>query len=70
MLLLSAVEARVLGSLMEKEKTTPEYYPLTLNALRNACNQKSSRDPVTNYDEMQVLKAIARLRDNGIISEK
>ena len=44
-------EVRVLGALLEKDLTTPEYYPLTLNALVNACNQKSSREPVVNYDE-------------------
>ena len=48
---LHPVEVRVLGALLEKEITTPEYYPLTLNALVNACNQKSNRDPVVNYDE-------------------
>ena len=47
-ILLSPVEARVLGSLVEKEITTPEYYPLSLNALANACNQKNNREPVTN----------------------
>jgi hypothetical protein len=70
MLLLSAVEARVLGSLIEKESTTPEYYPMTLNALVNACNQKSSRDPVMSLDEMTVVHALARLRDNGIVEER
>src|SRR6202451_1346294 len=48
---LDAVETRVLGSLVEKELTTPEYYPLSLNALVNACNQKSNRDPVMSLDE-------------------
>lgn len=70
MLLLSAVEARVLGSLIEKESTTPEYYPMTLNGLVNACNQKSSREPVMSLDDMTVLHAIARLRDNGIVEER
>ena len=70
MQLLSAIEARVLGSLVEKESTTPEYYPMTLNALVNACNQKSSRDPVMSLTDMQVLAAIARLRDNGTIEER
>ncbi len=70
MLLLSPVEARVLGSLIEKESTTPEYYPMTLNALVNACNQKSSRDPVMSLDDITVLQAIARLRDNGIVEER
>ena len=58
--LLDPVEARVLGSLMEKEVTTPEYYPLSLNALVSACNQKSNRDPVVNYDEDTVGDAAAR----------
>ena len=48
---LSEVAARVLGALVEKEITTPEYYPLSLNALVNACNQKSNREPVMNLDE-------------------
>ncbi|MGC2163045.1 MAG: DUF480 domain-containing protein, partial [Silvibacterium sp.] len=49
--LLDAIEARVLGSLIEKEVTTPEYYPLSLNALVNACNQKSNGDPVLNLND-------------------
>ncbi len=63
---LDAEEARVLGALLEKEVTTPEYYPLSLNALVNACNQKSNREPVVNYDEEIVLQAIDRLRDKGL----
>ena len=63
---LDPVEARVLGSLMEKETTTPEYYPLSLNALVNACNQKSNRDPVVSYDEDSVLDAIERLKTKGL----
>ncbi|MGH9666906.1 MAG: YceH family protein [Bryobacteraceae bacterium] len=59
---LSPVEVRVLGSLLEKEVTTPEYYPLTLNALVNACNQKSNRDPVVSYDEDTVVAALDSLR--------
>ncbi len=61
--LLDAEEVRVLGALIEKESTTPEYYPMSLNALVNACNQKSNRHPVVNYDEETVLQAIDRLRD-------
>jgi uncharacterized protein YceH (UPF0502 family) len=61
--LLDAAEVRVLGALMEKEATTPEYYPLSLNALVNACNQKSNRDPVVDYDEDTVSDALARLRE-------
>jgi uncharacterized protein YceH (UPF0502 family) len=63
---LHPVEMRVLGALLEKDITTPEYYPLTLNALVNACNQKSSRDPVVNYDEDTVLQALTLLREKGL----
>src|SRR5947209_5474187 len=59
---LDAAEARVLGSLLEKEATTPEYYPLSLNALVNACNQKSNREPVVDYDEATVREGINGLR--------
>jgi len=62
---LSDVEARVLGALVEKEATTPEYYPLFLNALVNACNQKSNRDPVMTLDEDAVRSAIRTLNDIG-----
>lgn len=55
-------EVRVLGCLIEKELTTPEYYPLSLNALTNACNQKSNRDPVVGYDESDVVRALEGLR--------
>jgi len=64
--LLDPVEARVLGALMEKEVTTPEYYPLSLNALVNACNQKSNRDPVVDYDEDTVSDAVDRLREKKL----
>ena len=64
---LSDVEARVLGSLVEKQLTTPEYYPLTLNALTAACNQKSNRDPVVSYDETTILSAIDSLRDKNLV---
>lgn len=63
---LSGVEARVLGALVEKEITTPEYYPLSLNALVNACNQKSNRDPVMTLDEDAVRSAIRSLNDQGL----
>jgi uncharacterized protein YceH (UPF0502 family) len=63
---LDDVEVRVLGSLLEKEITTPEYYPLSLNALLNACNQKSNREPVVSYDEERVLAALDRLRERGL----
>ena len=65
-LLLDAVEARVLGSLIEKEVTTPEYYPLSLNALVNACNQKSSRDPVMQLDEIVVRQGLSHLEELGL----
>lgn len=64
--LLDAEEARVLGCLMEKEMTTPDYYPLTLNSLTTACNQKSSRDPVVEYDSGQVQAALDRLQEKGL----
>ena len=57
-LVLDAVEARIVGALMEKEKTTPEYYPLTLNALMRACNQKNNRDPVMDLDEKTIAGAL------------
>jgi uncharacterized protein len=63
---LDPVEVRVLGSLMEKEATTPDYYPLSLNALVNACNQKSNREPVVSYDEPAVEDALLSLRDKGL----
>lgn len=59
---LSKVQVRVLGCLMEKANTTPEYYPLTLNALTNACNQKSNRDPVMSLSESDVMDALDGLR--------
>ena len=64
--ILNEVEARVLGALLEKEITTPDYYPLSLNALINACNQKSNRDPVMNLDENSVLSALRALDDNSL----
>jgi uncharacterized protein YceH (UPF0502 family) len=60
--LLDGVEIRVLGCLIEKEMTTPEYYPLTLNALTNACNQKSNRDPIVALAEEDVVRALDGLR--------
>ncbi len=64
--LLDPVEVRVLGALVEKEAATPEYYPLSLNALVNACNQKSNRHPVVNYTDEDVSHAILRLRAKGL----
>src|SRR5579859_4632885 len=63
---LSPEEARVLGSLVEKEITTPEYYPLSLNALVNACNQKSNREPVMSLDEDAVRTALRTLKEKGL----
>ena len=63
---LHPVEVRVLGALLEKDLTTPEYYPLTVNALVNACNQKSSRDPVVQYDESTVEQALELLRNKHL----
>ncbi len=65
-LLLDQIETRVLGALVEKELTTPEYYPLSLNALVNACNQKSNRDPVMNLDEDAVHVAMRSLDKKGL----
>ncbi len=64
---LTEVEARVVGALIEKQLTTPEYYPLTLNALVAACNQKSNREPVVAYDEETVTKALENLREKNIV---
>jgi len=66
---LTDVDVRVLGSLIEKEITTPDYYPLTLNALMNACNQLSNRDPVVEYDEDTVTAAIERLRKQNLVHQ-
>ena len=63
---LSDIELRVLGSLVEKERTTPETYPLSTNALVLACNQKTNRDPVTNYDPLQVEETLRFLSDKGL----
>ena len=64
---LNAVEARVLGCLIEKELTTPDYYPLTMNALVTACNQSSNREPVADYDEPTVEGGIESLRDKSLV---
>lgn len=64
---LTEVEARIVGALVEKQLTTPEYYPLTLNALIAACNQKSNREPVVSYDERTVESALETLRDRNIV---
>jgi uncharacterized protein len=64
---LTQVEVRVLGSLIEKEITTPEYYPLTLNALTNACNQISNRDPVVSFEDKTVARALEDLREKKLV---
>lgn len=63
---LNAAEVRVLGSLVEKQTTTPEYYPLSLNALVNACNQLTNRDPVVQFDDQTVVRAIDGLREKRL----
>lgn len=65
--LLTEVEARVVGALIEKQLTTPEYYPMTLNSLVNACNQKNNREPVVAFDEEIVTKALENLREKNIV---
>lgn len=64
---LNPVESRILGSLVEKQLTTPEYYPLTLNALVNACNQKNNREPVMSLSESDVSTALEHLRDRNLV---
>ena len=66
--ILDSIEIRVLGSLIEKSKTTPDYYPMTLNSLTAACNQKSSRNPVVQYDEETVVIALNSLKKKGLVS--
>jgi len=66
-ILLNDVEVRVLGSLMEKSMTTPEYYPLSLNALTNACNQKSNRQPVVAFDEKTVVRGLDSLKEKQLV---
>lgn len=63
---LDTIEARVLGCLAEKDMATPEYYPLSLNALTNACNQKSNREPSVNYDDATVRQGLNLLRERGL----
>jgi len=65
---LEAAELRVLGVLMEKARTTPDYYPMTINSLTAACNQKTSRKPVVNYDDETVVQALDKLKRRGLIS--
>ena len=65
-IMLNDTEVRVLGCLIEKELTTPEYYPLSLNSLTNACNQKSNRNPVVSFDEADVEQALEGLQGKGL----
>ena len=65
-MILTATEARVLGSLVEKDITTPDYYPMSLNALIDACNQKNNREPVTSLDEDAVRQALSALQDKRL----
>ncbi|NGF56039.1 DUF480 domain-containing protein [Parapusillimonas sp. SGNA-6] len=65
---LSSEEIRVLGSLLEKSRTTPEYYPMTINALQAACNQKTSRKPVVSYDENTIISTLDSLKKKGLVS--
>src|SRR6476661_6006262 len=65
--ILNETEARIVGALVEKQLTTPEYYPLTLNALVNACNQKNNREPVMQLTETEVSTAIENLRDRNLV---
>jgi len=67
-ILINNQEARVLGCLMEKAMATPEYYPLSLNSLANACNQKSNRDPVVSWNEQTVEDAVDGLEKNGLVN--
>jgi uncharacterized protein YceH (UPF0502 family) len=64
---LSALERRILGVLIEKQKTTPDTYPMSVNSLATGCNQKSNRDPVMNVDETDVDTTLAALRDKGLV---
>ncbi len=66
---LSAIQARVLGTLMEKARTVPDSYPLTLNSLQSGCNQKSSREPVMNLNESDIAEALDGLRERGLVRE-
>lgn len=66
---LSDIQARVLGCLVEKAVTTPDQYPLTLNSLKNACNQKSNRDPVVSYDENEVRQALLQLENMKLVKQ-
>jgi uncharacterized protein len=66
--ILNPVEIRVLGSLIEKSRTTPDYYPMTVNSITAACNQKSSRNPIVDYSEQEVIEAINSLKGRSLVS--
>jgi len=68
-IILTDTEIRIVGSLMEKALSTPDYYPLSLNALTNACNQKSSRDPVVTYDESDVQMVLDALEEKNLVNQ-
>jgi len=65
---LSAEEQRVLGSLIEKSRTTPDYYPMSINGLQSACNQKTSRSPIVQYDEETIVETLNSLKKKSLIS--
>jgi uncharacterized protein YceH (UPF0502 family) len=68
LLQLNLIEQRILGSLLEKSKTTPDYYPMSINSLTAACNQKTSRNPVVSYDEETITLALNSLKIKGLVS--
>jgi len=68
LVVLDAVEQRILGVLLEKEKTTPDYYPMTINGIMTACNQKSARNPVMSLDEEMIKVGIDSLRSHGLVN--
>jgi uncharacterized protein YceH (UPF0502 family) len=65
--ILNDTEVRIVGALIEKQITTPEYYPLTLYALTQACNQKSNRDPIVSFDEPEIAQSLESLRDKNLV---
>lgn len=65
--ILNDTEVRIVGALIEKQITTPEYYPLTLHALTQACNQKSNRDPIVSFDEPEIARSLETLRDKNLV---
>ncbi len=69
-IILNDSEVRILACLIEKEMTTPEYYPLSLNSLTNACNQKSNRNPVASYDEPAVERGLGSLQEKNLVQKR